>query len=105
MSDRSGKTEEPTHRRLEKARREGQFPSAKEFVSSLQFLIFVGLLGSYGRHWLQQFGETSRAMFRMAYAGPLDVQVLTHLTFRVAWVQIAPLAAAGMSLVVVTLGL
>ena len=45
MAD-SSKTEQPTQRRLLKAREEGQFPSAREFVSALQFMVFLGLLGA-----------------------------------------------------------
>ena len=38
------KTEKPTQRRLNKAREEGNFPTARTFVGALQFLAFVGLL-------------------------------------------------------------
>ena len=48
MSDRSGKTEQPTQQRLKKARKEGNFPQAKEFVSALQFVVFLMLLGAGG---------------------------------------------------------
>ena len=37
MADKSGKTEQPTQRRLENARKEGQFVSAKEFISALRW--------------------------------------------------------------------
>ena len=50
MADQS-KTEQPTQRRLEKAREEGQFPSAKEFVGALQFMVFLALLGMGGAAW------------------------------------------------------
>ena len=36
------KPKQPTQRRLEKAREEGQFPAAKEFVAALQFLVLSG---------------------------------------------------------------
>ena len=32
MADKSQQTEKPTPRKLEKARKEGQFPVSKEFV-------------------------------------------------------------------------
>ncbi len=38
------KTEQPTQRRMKKAREEGNFPTARVFVSALQFLAFVALL-------------------------------------------------------------
>ena len=44
MADKSGQTEQPTQRRLDKARKDGRFLSAKEFVSALQFMVFLFLL-------------------------------------------------------------
>ena len=38
------KTEKPTQRRLNKAREEGNFPTARTFVGALQFVAFVALL-------------------------------------------------------------
>jgi flagellar biosynthesis protein FlhB len=49
------KNEQPTQRRLEKARKAGQFVSAKEFISALQFMVFLALLGKGGAHWLAQY--------------------------------------------------
>ena len=69
MSDRSGKTEDPTQRRLEKARKDGQFPQAKEFVAALRFLVLLGLLASGGAAWLAGFRQTTRAIFAMAFGG------------------------------------
>src|SRR6185312_2740562 len=43
MADKSQKTEKPTQQRLQKARREGQFPISRDFISSLQYLSFVVL--------------------------------------------------------------
>ena len=50
-----GKDEKPTQRRLNKAREDGNYPSAKEFVSALQFMIFLGLLGTGGARWFAGF--------------------------------------------------
>ena len=44
MADQRQKTEQPTQRRLQKAREEGQFPAAREFVAALQFLAFAAVL-------------------------------------------------------------
>ncbi len=43
------RTEQPTPRRLEKARKDGQFPVSKEFVSGFVFLAFVWLIGNQAR--------------------------------------------------------
>ena len=54
MADQ-GKTEQATEKRVKKAREEGQFPSAKEFVSALQFCVFLSLLGAWGAKWFASF--------------------------------------------------
>ena len=72
MADRSSQTEQPTQRRLEKARKEGQYPSAKEFVSALQFMVFLTLLGIGGERWLVGLGGTTRSLFVRAFAGSLS---------------------------------
>ena len=46
MADKSQQTEKPTQRKLEKARKEGQFPVSKEFVHGANFLVFVALAGT-----------------------------------------------------------
>jgi len=53
MADQSQKSEKPTPRRLLKAREEGNLPTARIFVSSLQFLAFVALLHRWGPEWIQ----------------------------------------------------
>jgi flagellar biosynthesis protein FlhB len=64
MADQSQKSEKATPRRLLKAREEGNFPTARIFVSSLQFLAFVALLHRWGPDWIQStrlaFAEVCR---------------------------------------------
>jgi flagellar biosynthetic protein FlhB len=95
MADQSGKTEQPTQRRLDKAREEGQFPAAKEFVSALQFMIFLGLLSAGGAHWFEQFRSTARALFLMAFARELHAEDLTHIAWQITWRHFLPLALGG----------
>jgi flagellar biosynthesis protein FlhB len=103
MPDKSGKTEEPSQRRLEKARQEGQFASAKEFVSALQFLCFLALLSSGGAKWLEGLKQTARFLLRLAFVRQLTAEDLTHAAWLVFWNNLLPLAAGGSALVVVTL--
>ena len=44
MADQGQRTEKPTKRRLEKARREGQFPTSRQFLAAVQFLAFAALV-------------------------------------------------------------
>ena len=95
MADKSGKTEQPTQQRLEKAREEGQFPAAKEFVAALQFMVFLGLLGAGGADWFGQFRQTTRSILRLAFAPELRPEDLIHLAWQIFWQNILPLAMAG----------
>src|ERR1017187_4722103 len=103
MADRSSKTEPPTERRLEKAREEGQFPSAREFVGALQFMVFLGLVGVGGGHWWAQFRETTRWLFERAFAGGWGAADVTHIAWRLFWQHFLPLALGGMAVAMATL--
>ncbi len=105
MADRGGKTEQPTQRRLEKARKEGQFPAAREFVSALQFMLFLGLLGMGGAHWFQGFRESTRALLALAFSGELAPETLSRLVWVLFRRQFLPLAVAGAALLTITLSL
>lgn len=103
MADRSSQTEQPTQRRLEKARREGQFPQAKEFVAALQFLVLLGALSAGGAAWFDAFRATTRSLLARAFAGDLGAADLTAMTWAIVRRLIAPLAAAGIGITIVTL--
>src|ERR1041385_8480546 len=103
MADRSGQTEKPTQRRLEKARKEGQFPAAREFVAALQFLVFLVLLATCGARWFAGFRQAARALFAAAFSGEVDVARLSHIAWSLFWGQGMPLLMAGMGVTVATL--
>lgn len=103
MSDRSSKTEQPTERRLQKAREEGQFPAAREFVAALQFLVFLALLAAGGKTWFDQFRITARALLERAFTGELGIPDLSLLAWQVFWRHLLPLFAAGLLVAVATL--
>ncbi len=63
----SSKTEQATPKRLEKAREEGQFPSAREFVSALQFMVFLALLGAGGARWFAGFRREHAPFWRVHF--------------------------------------
>ena len=67
MADSGQKTEKPTKRKLDKARREGQFPSSREFLAALQFLTFVVLVAAGGRAFLERSRETARYFLTAAF--------------------------------------
>lgn len=102
MADKSGKTEQPTQQRLKKAREEGQFPAAKEFVAALQFMVFLTLLGAGGAGWFAQFQQTTRAMLRLAFMPELRPEDLIHVAWQLFWRNLLPLAMAGAGVSIAT---
>lgn len=103
MPDKSSKTEQPTQRRLQKAREEGQFPDAREFVSALQFMVFLGLVSVGGAPWLAQFRQTMRSLLLLAYSRDLQPEDLTAFGHRLFWQQFLPLSLGGTAVVCATL--
>jgi flagellar biosynthetic protein FlhB len=98
------KTEQPTAKRLDKARKEGQFPTARQFVSAMQFLAFVALLETWGGHWFAELRRLMRQALTAAFAAQPEAQVveLSRYLLVSALKLLAP--AAGL-LLVVTLGM
>jgi len=103
MADRSSRTEPPTQRRLEKARREGQFPAARELVGALQFMVMLGLLGALGGGWLAGLRAGMRALFTLAFTSQLTAQFLSHIAWQIFWNHMVPLLAGGLAVAVATL--
>jgi flagellar biosynthetic protein FlhB len=102
MADKSGKTEQPTQQRLKKAREQGQFPAAREFVAALQFMVFLTLLGAGGVGWFAQFRQTTRSMLRLAFLPELRPEDLVHVAWQLFWRNILPLAIAGAGVSIAT---
>ena len=74
MPDQGQRTEKPTKRKLDKARREGQFPASRELLAAVQFLAFVVLLGVGGASFLLRARETARYFLEAAFR----LQLTTH---------------------------
>ncbi len=103
MSDKSQQTEKPTQKRLEKARKDGQFPAAKDLVSAVQFVVFVAILGSAGPRWIAQFRVTTRIIIERAFHAELTAQSLVSMFWFVGAHQFMPLAELGGMLLIATL--
>jgi flagellar biosynthetic protein FlhB len=105
MADQSGKTEKPTQRRVDKARREGQFLSAKDFVAALQFLVFLGLLSAGGARWFTGFCQTTRRLFALAFTLNLEPRDISRIAWQLFWNHFVPMALGGVAILAVTLGI
>jgi flagellar biosynthesis protein FlhB len=103
--DRNQRTEKPTKRKLDKTRREGQFPASRELLAALQFLTFVVLLNWGGRAFFDRLREMDRYFLAAAFHlqvtprsvlrmyGGLVGQVFTPLLWMGGWLAAMALAA------------
>src|SRR5579863_4288592 len=95
MSQSSERTEKATPRRLQKARREGQVASSRDFVSGLQFAVFAVLLEQAGPRLFASLKEGAHALITQAFRDDLgEAGLLQVLQNAFSW-TLVPLATAG----------
>ncbi len=99
------KTEQPTKKRLEKAREEGQFPVAKQFVGGAQFCAFVYLIQSSGWDWVNGVVLGIRSLIKYAFAPEVSPASLFRVSVDMVSRCIVPLLKGGAVLVLLTLAL
>lgn len=103
MADQGQRSEKPTKRRLEKARKEGQFPASREFLAALQFLTFVVLLAAGGSGFLVRAREMARYFLSSAFRLQLSVQNVPRVYNESVGHIFRPLLWMGACLVTVAL--
>jgi len=96
------RTEKPTKRRLDKAREEGDFPSSRDFTSSMQFLGFVTLVTLFGGAVLRSIEELMRKLFTLAFTFNFTVTGITTIARQVVAPQLVPLLIGGGILTAIT---
>jgi flagellar biosynthetic protein FlhB len=79
MPDRSQQTEKATPRHLDKARKEGRFASARDFVAGVQFLIFVSIAATWSAHMMGNLQDVTRVSLRWAFRSGLTPQGIISL--------------------------
>src|SRR5579872_6654652 len=103
MADKDQKTEQPTQRRMKKAREEGNFPTARVFVSALQFLAFVSLIHVWGVDWLMAIRASMAALFQHALSPRLTGAEIIALAMDLLRNTLIPLAMLGSVLIAITI--
>ena len=103
MADQGQKTEKPTKRKLDKARREGQFPASREFLAALQFLTFVVLVGGGAAGFLNRAREMARYFLEAAFHLQLNPHSVARLYVRSVGHIFQPLMWMGVCLTGVAL--
>jgi flagellar biosynthetic protein FlhB len=103
MADSGQKTEQPTQRRIKKAREEGNFPTARTFVGALQFLAFVALIHAWGMDWIGAIRNSMAALFQHALNPRLGAAEITSLVLDLLTRAMLPLAVLGAVLIGITI--
>jgi flagellar biosynthetic protein FlhB len=102
MADTSQKTEGASPRRLQKARADGDFPAAREFVSAIQFFAFILLAGAWFPEWVQSLEAAFRMGLRQSFSASLTPNDLIAVFLRLSTAALRPLAVLGLALLVIT---
>jgi len=92
MSDQSQRTEQPTPRRLEKARKEGQVAVSRDLTQAAQLVVAVLVLNWSGYSLLEGLKQCFRGFWRQAWRGEVEAAGLGGLAVEALR---GPLAAAG----------
>ncbi len=104
MAD-SQKTEQPTQRRLKKAREEGNFPTARVFVNALQFVVFVWLLRSWGPSWIQSLRASMASLLEHALDPRMSTSEVVSLGLDLLRHLMMPLGVLGATMIAITLAI
>src|SRR5262245_5108292 len=90
MADHDQKTEQPTQRKLQKAREQGQFLSPREFVGGIQFLAFAALVTSWGPDWFRETRSAFRDSIASAFQRDVSPADIVNLLQRIIWQSFIP---------------
>ena len=101
--DGAQRTEQPTPRRLEKAREEGQIAASKELTAAAQFALAVGLLWMFGGEVAASLRAAAHGVIRAAFRPVLGMPELEDLGMALASDSLTFLWTFGASLLTVGL--
>jgi flagellar biosynthetic protein FlhB len=104
MPDNGEGTEKPTPERIKRARREGDFVSSREFVSSVHFIGFVAIVAAFCGAWLARTVNLTRTLLLRSFGGDLTPASLTHIVGDLILPHMTPLIFAGAALFVLSIG-
>lgn len=87
MADEQQRTEQPTQKRLNEARKKGRFPVSRDLVAGAQFCIFIWLITRAAPAWF----ATLRRVMRALLAAAFDTQFTPQTLFAKAGALTEPL--------------
>jgi len=104
MADKGQATEQPTQRRVDKARKDGRFPVSREMLAAAQFLTFAILASSCGAAWYAGLRNSLRWLIGRAFTAELTPAEVMHILRVVLLNYLTPLAALGAAVLAVSIG-
>jgi len=104
MADSGQQTEKPTKRRVDKARKEGNYPSSRELLSSVQLLGFVAIAVSGAGAFLTRTAHLMRALFLRAFTVEITPAELVAITRDMILPLFVPLIFCGGALALLSVG-
>jgi flagellar biosynthesis protein FlhB len=101
--DSHSKTEQPTARRLGKARQEGQFLSSREMVAATQFVVFITVAFAWFPGWMTSMKEMLRASLAQAFNANLNIGTFPEIVMMPVKRAFIPLSVIGAITITATL--
>jgi flagellar biosynthetic protein FlhB len=92
------RSEQPTQRRVDRARKEGNFPASREFLSSVHFLGFVSIAITFGGAFLNRCARIMRALLPRAFTIELTPVEVVSLMREAVLPALEPVMLAGIAL-------
>jgi flagellar biosynthetic protein FlhB len=89
------RTEQPTGRRLQRARTDGQFIASRELVAAGQFIVFIAIIAAWFPRWFISIKEMMHQALAGAFHGDLDMTTLPGIFWVLIQKAFVPLAMVG----------
>jgi flagellar biosynthesis protein FlhB len=96
----SDKSEKPSQKRIDKSRKEGNFPSTRLFISGCQFVVFVVLLQNMGGSWLTEQRLVMASVFRRAFGQTLTPEDWLVIVRDTVYRGLLPVAVVAIAMAV-----
>jgi flagellar biosynthetic protein FlhB len=93
-------SEQPTQRRLDKAREEGNFPASREFINAAHFAGAVVLVTMFSSGFLMQFLALMRRLLSLAFSASINQQQVVAWSRHLIAPNLLPLIFGGVTLTV-----
>ncbi len=98
------RTEKPTQRRLDRARKEGNFPASREFVNSAHFAGVVALITLFSGGFLFRIVRLTRRLLALAFSVSLSQHQFVAIAREIIAPDFLPLILGGGALLVLLIG-